>query len=282
LWTGWFPVIKEGIRHLPTEGVIENYTLKAPIDPAESLSSSRLLGITADPEDQGSTGMTTDLLVQFKRNKVRFCSLFGCTDLAYANILKSPDVLFNRTELEPQWDAWEPILLTIAAIGSFFVLLGSWCALATLYFLPVWAFAWSQKKALSLGGSWRLAGAALMPGALLFSGAIVCYRLGFIDLVSLFTLSVIHLVVGWVYTVTSTLGLPKKEPKIAAASPFATEAVPAKPEGAADKPKAVEPTEPPLVVPVSPIEAMSVEPATPPVEGPSPNAIEKISDENHS
>jgi hypothetical protein len=282
LWTGWFPVIREAIRHLPTEGVIENHVLKAPIDPAEPLGFSRLLGITADPEEQGTTGLTTDLLVQFKKNKVRFCSLPGCTDLPYASIAKSSYILFNRTELEPQWDAWEPILLTIAAVGSFFALLGSWNVLATIYLLPVWLFAWSQKKDLNLGASWRLAGAALMPGALLFSAAIVSYKLGVIDLVSLFTLSLIHIVVGWVYIVTSTMGLPKKELKIGPASPFATDLVPEKSTPLAEGAKAIGSTERPSVAPDSALEMMGNEPLRPTIETPTPHPIQKIPDENPS
>jgi hypothetical protein len=268
LWTGWFPVIREGILHLPTDGVIENHVLKAPIDPAEPLSSSRLLGITADPEDQGSTDITTDLLVQLKKTKVRFCSLLGCTDLNYTSVSKNSYILFNRTELEPQWDAWEPILLTIAALGSFFALLASWFVLETLYFVPVWFFARIRKKELSLGGSWRLSGAALMPGALLFSASIVCYRLGMIDLVRLFTLSILHLVVGWVYLVTSALGLPPKELEIALVNPFSTEPA----SGEAGAPAGSETTG------LSNVET----PPSGPEEAPPPNQSQKSADENPS
>jgi hypothetical protein len=277
LWTGWFPVIQEGIRHLPTEGVIENHTLKAPIDPAEPLASSRLLGITADPEDQGSTGITTDLLVGFNRNKVRFCSLLGCSDLPYARISKSTYMPFSRTELEPQWDAWEPILLTIAAVSSFFALLASWFVMASLYFGLVWLFGHTKKKTLSAGGSWRLAGAALMPGAILLCAAIVCYRLGVIDLVSLFSLFLIHFVVGWIYMVMGTLALPKKEPKTPSTNPFSTEpgegsrlpSGPGQPEAAANVVAIDLPTTGKAPVPEAPAEG-SVAPSQEPSGNPPP------------
>lgn len=268
VWTGWFPVIDEAIRHLPTEGALIDHALKVPIDPAEPLAASRLLGITGDPEDQGSTGVTTDLLVQFRKTKVRFCSLLGCKDFPYSNFTAYTYVLFNRPELEPKWEAWEPILLAMVAVGSLFALMGSWLVLATVYFLPVWLFGWLKKKSLGPGGSWKLCGAALMPGAVLLASAIIGYRLGVLDLISLFTLFVVHFVMGWVYVVMAALALPKKE---TLQNPFnedvSAKAAPAETGSDAATSQGLPSTD-------------SAIPAQPPP--PSPGSVEKSSDESAS
>jgi len=74
----------------------------------------------------------------------------------------------------------------------------------------------------SLGASWRLAGAALMPGALLTCGAILLYGLGTLDLVRLAAAGAAHWVIGWVYLFVSPLCLPRRAEKTAArVNPFA-------------------------------------------------------------
>jgi hypothetical protein len=280
LWAGWFPVINEAIRQLPTEGVIIDYALKAPIDPAEPLASSRLLGITGDPDDQGSTGITTDLLLQLRKHNVRFCSLLGCMDLPYFRIVNHPlgglienktYILFSRPELEPKWEAWQPILLAIAAVGSFFALLASWTMMATVYFLPVWLFGFLKKRVLGFGGSWKLSGAALMPGAILLTAALVGYKWAVLDLISLFTLLVVHFVLGWVYLVMATLALPVKE-KAAPGNPFTSEET----AGSAALPTGATANPAPSLEGAQPID-----PASPADTSPSfPASSEKSADEN--
>jgi uncharacterized membrane protein YgdD (TMEM256/DUF423 family) len=55
--------------------------------------------------------------------------------------------------------------------------------------------------------SWRLAGAALMPGALLLSASLVAYGLSLCDLVQLCFAFGMHFVIGWVYLFVSPLFL---------------------------------------------------------------------------
>jgi len=132
-------------------------------------------------------------------------SLFGFLQEGYSPGWR---LAFNRVELEPWWGAWVPQLLagTAAAVlaGLFLV----WAILATLYSLPAWLIGFFANRQLSWSGSWRLSGAALMPGALLVTTAAFLYSLGFLDLIQ-FTAAVgIHFVIGWVYFVVGTLALP--------------------------------------------------------------------------
>jgi hypothetical protein len=238
VWFAWFafiPEIKEAIRNLPAEGTIENQQMKVQLNPAVPLSDKRgLLGIAADPEDRGNAGLRSDFKVHLRKNYYEICFLLGCKALPYP---KGEVVQFNRLELEPRWEAWEPYLLAGIGAGAGIFVFINWLVLTALYFPLVCLFASLKKRQLRVAGSWRLAGAALMPGAALLNIGIVSYGLGLIDLVRLFTLCILHILLGWVYLGLAAATLPPKTtpqnpfsdaPQLAAESPrSAPEPVPA-------------------------------------------------------
>jgi len=98
------------------------------------------------------------------------------------------------------------------AIGTFFGLLVIWAVLATLYCLPVWLICFFANRDLNLLASWRLAGAALMPGCALLAVALVLYDLRAFDLVQLCFAFGMHLIVGWIYLFVSPLFLNRALP----------------------------------------------------------------------
>ena len=63
----------------------------------------------------------------------------------------------------------------VGGLGYIFGLLLTWALLATLYFFPVWLVAFYTDRDLNFRASWKVAGAALMPGALLLTLGIVLY-----------------------------------------------------------------------------------------------------------
>jgi hypothetical protein len=87
-----------------------------------------------------------------------------------------------------------------------------WALLATIYSLPVWLVCLFSNRDLSFGASWKLAGAALMPGALLLSVALVLYDLGGFDIVQLCFAFGMHLVLGWIYLFVSPMFLNRALP----------------------------------------------------------------------
>jgi hypothetical protein len=218
VWFGWIPEINKAIKNLPAEGVIEDQQLKARIDSANPLADDRgLLGIAADPENTGSPALRADLKVQLRRDHYEICFLLGCKTVPYP---RGETIQFNRIELKPRWEAWEPFLLTAVGVGAWLFVFGSWLVLSLLYVPLVYLFGHLRKRQLTLGGSWRLAGAALMPGAALLSIGIVCYGLGFIDLVRFFTLLILHLIIGWIYLGMAAVTLPVKSAPQSTANPF--------------------------------------------------------------
>jgi hypothetical protein len=170
------------------------------------LAENRFLSIAVDLNHSGEVRSPAHIQVEFGRDHVKIFSLLGYVQTAYP---RRWVVSFNRAELQPWWGAWEPALLALAGAVTIGALMLSWAGLATAYCWIAWLIGLLANRDLTLKGSWRLAGAALMPGALFQSGALVAYGFGTIDLVRLAFAGAIHFVVGWVYLIISPLWLPR-------------------------------------------------------------------------
>jgi hypothetical protein len=219
LHANWFPAISEAIRRLPAQGEIRSGRLEWAGGAAQELAERHFLSVTVDPGHTGGARTPAHVQVEFGRNEVQVFSLLGFIELSYP---RGATVPFNREQLEPWWGAWAPWILAIVAGLVTGGLMLVWAVLATLYCLPVWLIGFYGNRQLSLGGSWRVAGAALMPGALLVTVATVVYGLGGWDLVRLAAAWGAHLVVGWCYLAASPFWVPlQPEAARARGNPFA-------------------------------------------------------------
>ena len=214
----WFPTISDAIRGLPTQGEIHLGRLDWTGPSPACLAEGRFLAITVDLGHTGQARSTAQVQVEFGQAGMKCYTLLGSLQGAY-----SPRwaVAFNRTELWPWWGAWAPAILAILGGLVVVTLLSSWACLATLYCLPAWLIGFFANRRCSLGGSWRLAGAALMPGALWMCVGIILYGLGLLDLVRLAAASAAHLLAGWVYLLVSPLCLPRLPTAAVKDNPFA-------------------------------------------------------------
>ena len=213
----WFPTIDEAIRALPPAGEIRSGRLDWSGPSPECLAEGRFLAIVVDLDHSGEARSPAQVQVEFGRQDFKVYSLFGYIRSAYP---QSRTVAFNQPDLEPWWGAWAPPILAMVAGLVVAGLMVSWACLATVYCLPVWLIGFFTDRECSLGGSWRLAGAALMPGALLMCAAILTYGWGAFDLVRLAVAGAVHVMVGWVYLVISPLCLPRHPMASAKANPF--------------------------------------------------------------
>jgi hypothetical protein len=199
---GCFPAIGTAIQKLPVGGEIRSGRLDWRGNSPQLLADGRFLTFDVDLDHSRQIRSTADMQIEFGRQTVRAFSLFGYMDLPYP---RGYVIAFNRNELEPLWGAWAVELLLIGAAASVIVLLLSWWLLAALYFLPVWMLGFFTNRALNFRQSWRLAGAALMPGALLMTAAIVFYGIGFLGLISFLFVFGAHFLIGWIYLFFSLL-----------------------------------------------------------------------------
>lgn len=215
----WFPSVRKAIRQLPATGVIRAGQLITPLDSTAPLVETRYLSIAVDARDSGVASSLADVRVEFHRTNFAVCGFAGCLRRAY---LADATMQFNRSELESWWGAWQSMLFGIAGLAVVVGLFASWLVLATVSFPIPWVIAYFKDRRLSARGAWKLASAALMPGALLVCAGIVLYGVGIADLLRLLVLWLAHFAVGWVYLVVAPFRLPRATAK-PAANPFGDE-----------------------------------------------------------
>jgi hypothetical protein len=214
---GVFPTVRAAIRNLPDTGVIRSGRLIWSGDSPQVLAESRFLAFMVDAGHSGQIRPPADVQIEFGRETVRVYSLLGYTEWSYPS---DGIIAFNRTDLEPLWGAWEPAWLAIGLLAAVAGLMLSWALLATVYFLPARLMGCLAKRELDFRGSWKLAGAALLPGALLVTAAIVLFDFGGLDLIQFCFLFVAHLALAWVYLLVGPLFLPRMEPGPPGGNPF--------------------------------------------------------------
>ena len=219
LRTAWFPVVTEAIEQLPAEGEIRSGVLNWHGESPTALAQRHFLAFTVDLDHAGDRRSPAHIQIEFGRTNCLVISLLGVRSVPYP---RSDVLSFGRADLEPLWGAWRPALLGMAAAGVIAVLFLSWAILASAYALPVYLTCLFGNRDLGLAGSWRLAGAALMPGALLMALAILAYGLGVLDLIRLGLAFALHLVLGWVFVAAGALSTPRHpQAPETAVNPFA-------------------------------------------------------------
>lgn len=201
----FFPTVTSAIEQLPMQSEIRQGHLEWSGNSPQALAGGGFLSIAMDLEHSGEVRSLAHFQVEFGRTNLLAHSLLGYSSINY------PDnwiIAFNRPELLPRWGAWRPVFLAAAVVGTVLYLMASWCLLATLYCAPVWLLGYFANRDLTAKGSWRLAGAALMPGALAMLVAIFFFGIGTFDLVHMGFALAVHFLIGWIYLVVSTFYVP--------------------------------------------------------------------------
>ncbi len=206
LKTAWFPAVSAAIRELPAQGEIHDGQLNGPFTAPQLLAENRFLAFVVDLQHEGQVRSPAQVQVEFGRGDFYFLSLLGYQAIPYP---AGRSFAFNRLDLEPKWGAWQPPLLWLAFGATVAGLMLSWILLTVVYLLPVWLVGFFTNRNLSLAASGRLAGAALLPGALLLTAAIFSYGLGALDLVQLAAAFAAHLLIGWIYLFAAPLFAPR-------------------------------------------------------------------------
>jgi hypothetical protein len=213
-----FPVLNKAIQNLPNTGEIRSAKLDWHGESSQMLAEGRFLALDVDLDHSGKINSTADVQVEFGGEDIWSFGLLGYTAFPYPSGWIIP---FNRTELEPPWGAWRSTLLFSAVVATALGVLASWWLLATLYFLPVWLLGFFVNRDLNFRRSWKLSGAALLPGALLMAAGILLYDFGAVDLVQFGFIFGAHLILGWLYLFVSLLFVPGIPPALPKGNPFA-------------------------------------------------------------
>jgi hypothetical protein len=212
-----FPAVTAAIQKLPPTGEIRSGKLDWPGHSPELLATGRILTLDVDLDHSGQIGLTADVQIEFGRETIRTFSLLGYWEWHYP---RDDIIAFNRNTLEPLWGAWAMELLILVGVAAAMGCLLSWWLLATFYFLPLWLLGFFANRDLNFRQSWRLAGAALMPGAGLMVAAVFLYGIGFLNLVSFSFIFGAHFVIGWIYLFVSLLFVPRAPAPVIRGNPF--------------------------------------------------------------
>jgi len=258
LRTAWFPTVREAIENLPEKGEMKSGKLEWTGSSPQLLGEGHFVAFVVDTNHAGFIRSPAQVQVELGRDDVYFYSLTGYREWPYP-----PDwnFGFNRAALKPKWGAWELPIQWVAGAGMLLWCLLGWWVLSTIYFLPVWLGGFFANRDLKILGSWKLAGAALMPGALVMIGTIVAYGFGILDLVQLAVGVVMHFLVGWIYLVWGASVTPKiSMDAIPVKNPFAT---------GTEKPRVTKPPENPFAA--RPADETGKHP-TSNIQHPTPNA----------
>jgi hypothetical protein len=202
----WFPSVVKAIDHLPAHGSIQAGRLNWSGDSPQLLAENRFLAIAVDLQHEGQARSAAHLQLEFGAADIWIYSLFGRLQTSYPG---AGSIAFNLEDLKPWWGAWAPAILAGIALSVVVGLMASWAALACVYFLPAWLLGLYCDRQLTLCGSWRLAGAALIPGAFLMMAAIGLYGIGALDLVRFIVAWALHIASGWAFLIGGALASPK-------------------------------------------------------------------------
>jgi hypothetical protein len=204
LYHRYFPLVSSAILQLPAAAQIRQQQLHWQGDSPVLLAENPFLALSVDVKRTGELRSIAHVQVELTQTAVLFHSLFGSCEWRYP---PGWIVALNRDEAQPFWGAWRPVVMAGIVVSVIALLFGSWMALAILYVVPVWLFGLYLNRQLTVRGSWRLSGAALMPGAMLMVVGLSFYDLGVIDLVSFLFVFAAHLLLGWGYTFFAVLAL---------------------------------------------------------------------------
>jgi hypothetical protein len=99
-------------------------------------------------------------------------------------------------------------------------LLPLWAVLAWVYAPAAKLIAWFCDRRLTWTGAWRLACAALLPGAVLLALGLVLYGLQMADVFGLGYFGTVHFLVGWVYLLAGPVFAPRLSSISSSRNPF--------------------------------------------------------------
>lgn len=206
--TAWLPPLRRAIVSLPAQAEIRAGRLFWPVPGRVTLADTPFLGVAVATDGVAIPVLGGDLQIVFMADALRVTSLFGYRDFEYPQNARIP---LGRTEVEAWRGAWEPYMmpgLAVLVAGGAFT---GWLVLGALLALPLRVYAFLLDRSLTLGGAWRLAVAALLPGALMVAVVLAVYILRRVSLAELLLGHALQVLVGAAYLLVAPTRLPPDE-----------------------------------------------------------------------
>jgi hypothetical protein len=213
------PVVTGEIHRMPKGAGLAGGQLTGVPDVA--IYETKFLSIAITGNDNADLDQSADVQIALRRDHLEISSMlssaFGSVEMDYPRLLS---VDLSRSHLEPWWGAWRPIAVVAAGLGVAVGLVLLWWALAWIYAPGAKLAAWFFDRQLTWPGAWRLACAALLPGAVLLAAGLVLYGSQMVDVFGLGYFAGVHLLAGWVYLLAAPAFAPRLSGAAARRNPF--------------------------------------------------------------
>jgi hypothetical protein len=227
----WYPVVEESIRSVPAATSIVRGELVMPRAEPVRIGANNALEILIDPKETRALGGTADIVASLTATRLKMCGVLGCVELPYS---KRHVITLSRDEMEPWWGAWQKPILALIVAGVFIHLMVAWWIVGLAAAPIVKLIGFYADRKVSFGGSWRVANASLLPGAVLVAGGILLHGVRALDVAQLALVYAVQVVCGIIFLLTSPSFLPhlpgkprgnpfetgEKDAKPAKANPF--------------------------------------------------------------
>jgi len=201
------PVLTQEIQKMPEGASLTGGQLAGL--PGTQITETKFLSIAATADEDADLDQSADVQIALRRDHLEISSILssalGSLEFDY-NTQSALDL--SRSHLEPWWGAWRPVVLVGAGFAVAVGLLLVWSVLAWIYAPAAKLVAWFCDRRLSWAGAWRLAGAALLPGAVLMALGLVFYGWQLVDVFGLGYFATVHLLAGWVYALAAPVFAP--------------------------------------------------------------------------
>ncbi len=199
--------VSRAITNLPQSGEVVTGRLNGwETNGISTLIESRFISIYVNSSNNDDLSDAADLQIVFAKDELRLRSLLGWLAVKYPKWLRLP---LNYKQLWPIWGAYQTAIITGVFLCSVVLLLASWTILALVYSNILIFIARILKRLTGgRGGAFKIAGATLIPGALIMTMGLLSYSFVYIDLISLLIVFVCHIVIAWIYLILSVFYLP--------------------------------------------------------------------------
>ncbi|MFM7102763.1 MAG: hypothetical protein ACKO3N_16520 [Verrucomicrobiota bacterium] len=223
----WVPVLDRAVAVLPEAASLGEGRLHWPDNEPRRLAGNPWLEISVRPDGEADLGQTADLHLQVRAREVRLLGLAGHVALAYPPALRLD---LGRIPATAAWGAWRPAGLAGIGLLTAVGLILAWWMLAGAYLTPAWLLGLALGRSPGAAGAGKLAGAALIPGAITALASLLAYAAGMVRLPGFLMVFSLHLPVGWVWLAWGLSRLPHRTAR-ARPNPFQSGERPPRPGG---------------------------------------------------
>jgi hypothetical protein len=201
-----FPAVDAALARLPTKAGIRNGRLDWPGTESVRLAENAWFDFVVTPAGTEPLGQTADLQFDLRPDRIRFDGALGHLDLPWP---REVEFDLGRIPATASWGAWRGAGQALVAGGTFLWLMAVWWVLAALLAVPGALASLVLGRSISLGGLWRMAGAALVTGAAVAAVGIAGYATRRWQLSGLIAVQAIHFVVSPVWFAWGILATPR-------------------------------------------------------------------------